>query len=190
MREHSKVLRTGRSIAIGGQDAVAGEIGLIFKFKCPGQGALEIDVDICRRSQISARMRRRCSRHRAFELRYPSCGPVQAAQPSGSDSPMTIGVFLNCGNSATVRETRLDVVQLIAPGPSGHDPSSNFGLPLAWKEMKSSGEPLAPVAWLGPSGNVRKARRNFPPPPACSGPPTRAVGSAPAQRHRPHSHTV
>ena len=54
---------------------------------------------------------------------------------------------------------------------------------MAWKAMKSSGEPVLPVAWFLPRRQCsRKSRRNFVASgdlvPATCGPPTLAVGKA------------
>ena len=58
-------------------------------------------------------------------------------------------------------------------------PSTKVGRPLAWKETKSIGVPILPVAKFVPrSWCSKKSRENWPPGPAVSGPPTRAVGSA------------
>ena len=81
--------------------------------------------------------------HRAAAVR--ELGPWQAAQPSGSDSPISMGVCFSSGYEATVANPASIVRRCVAI-PMRTWPSTVVGAPFAWKAMKSSGVPVRAVA--------------------------------------------
>ena len=89
-----------------------------------------------------------------------------------------MGVFAYIGNSPTTAKW-LSMFRSWFATPMRTRPSTNVGLPFAWKVMRSSGVPTLPVAWLVPVDVCCRNERSMAcAPPVTSGPPILAVGSA------------
>ena len=92
---------------------------------------------------------------------------------------MTIGFVFSSGNDAMIAEARRRSSRAGWRSPCARGRRRTSARPWRGTRRSRVGVPVSPVAWFVPRRQCsRKSRMNWPPLPAMSGPPTRAVGSA------------
>ncbi len=110
-----KTLSTGRSMPLVASTRKPAKIGLVLELEGPGQRPFEVHAVPVGQLVLAGEGRGGVARvQRAVAiavLRIDRAG--QAAQPSGSDSPMTIGLSFSSGNDAMIGKPSSIVAELV-----------------------------------------------------------------------------